>query len=100
MSLTDTKCRTAKPRRNPFKLTDGNGLYLEVKPNGALVGQGQHTAKSGLIEARLGLRLFEASISLGKPARFIRRHRRWALLEIDVLLAFVTQWNIEALAGH
>jgi hypothetical protein len=46
MSLTDTKCRTAKPRRNPFKLTDGNGLYLEVKPNGALVGQGQQTARS------------------------------------------------------
>jgi hypothetical protein len=45
MSLTDTKCRTAKPRRNP--LTDGNGLYLEVKPNGALVGQGQQTARSG-----------------------------------------------------
>lgn len=34
MSLTDTQCRTAKPKEKPYKLTDGNGLYLEVKPNG------------------------------------------------------------------
>jgi len=32
--LTDTQCRNAKPKDKPFKLTDGNGLYLEVKPNG------------------------------------------------------------------
>ncbi|EPM0509133.1 tyrosine-type recombinase/integrase [Pseudomonas monteilii] len=34
MPLTDTECRTAKPKEKPYKLTDGNGLYLEVKPNG------------------------------------------------------------------
>ncbi len=32
--LTDMKCRTAKPREAPYKLRDGKGLYLEVKPNG------------------------------------------------------------------
>jgi hypothetical protein len=32
--LTDTQCRTAKPKGKPYKLTDGNGFYLEVKPNG------------------------------------------------------------------
>lgn len=32
--LTDTQCRTAKPKDKPYKLTDSNGLYLEVKPNG------------------------------------------------------------------
>ena len=32
--LTDTKCRTAKPKDKPYKLTDEKGLYLEVKPNG------------------------------------------------------------------
>lgn len=31
--LNDTQCRTAKPKERPYKLTDGNGLYLEVKPN-------------------------------------------------------------------
>lgn len=34
MPLNDTQCRNAKPREKPYKLTDGNGLYLEVKPNG------------------------------------------------------------------
>ena len=34
MPLTDTQCRTAKPKDKAYKLTDGNGLYLEVKPNG------------------------------------------------------------------
>ena len=31
--LTDTQCRTAKPRESPYKLPDGKGLYLEIKPN-------------------------------------------------------------------
>lgn len=32
--LTDVRCRTAKPQAKPYKLADGQGLYLEVKPNG------------------------------------------------------------------
>jgi integrase len=32
--LTDTRCRTAKPKERPYKLSDGKGLHLEVKPNG------------------------------------------------------------------
>lgn len=32
--LTDTQCRTAKPKDKPCKLSDGKGLYLEIKPNG------------------------------------------------------------------
>lgn len=32
--LTDTKCRAAKVQDKPYKLADGKGLYLEVKPNG------------------------------------------------------------------
>ncbi len=33
-TLTDTQCRTAKPKEKPYELTDGNGVYLELKPNG------------------------------------------------------------------
>ncbi|MCB1959631.1 MAG: tyrosine-type recombinase/integrase [Rhodocyclaceae bacterium] len=33
--LTDTQCRTAKPKGKPYKLTDGKGLYLEVSPGGS-----------------------------------------------------------------
>lgn len=32
--LTDTKVRQAKPGPKPYKLTDGNGLFLLVNPNG------------------------------------------------------------------
>lgn len=32
--LTDIQCRNAKPKEKPYKLVDGKGLYLEVKPNG------------------------------------------------------------------
>jgi integrase len=32
--LTDIQCRAAKPTDKPYKLSDGKGLYLEIKPNG------------------------------------------------------------------
>lgn len=35
MSLTDVKIRQAKATDKVLKLTDGNGLHLEVKPNGS-----------------------------------------------------------------
>lgn len=34
MKLTDTQCRNAKPKDKSYKLADGNGLFLEVRPNG------------------------------------------------------------------
>lgn len=35
MPLTDIKCKTVKPSEKPVKLADGNGLYLEIMPNGS-----------------------------------------------------------------
>jgi integrase len=32
--LTDIQCRNAKPKDKPYRLPDGKGLYLEIKPNG------------------------------------------------------------------
>lgn len=37
MKLSDTKARLAKPADKPYKLQDGNGLYLEVRPTGKKV---------------------------------------------------------------
>lgn len=34
-SLTNMQPRTAKPKATPYKLTDGGGLYLRIKPDGA-----------------------------------------------------------------
>jgi integrase len=33
--LTDIQPRNAKPKEKPYKLTDGGGLYLLIKPDGA-----------------------------------------------------------------
>jgi integrase len=35
MPLSDTSVRMSKPRAKPYKLSDSNGLYLEVAPNGS-----------------------------------------------------------------
>src|SRR5579862_5936569 len=34
-ALTDVKVKNAKPRATPYKLADGQGMYLLVKPDGA-----------------------------------------------------------------
>ncbi|HYV35181.1 MAG TPA: integrase arm-type DNA-binding domain-containing protein [Gemmataceae bacterium] len=34
MSLSDAKVRNAKPRAKPYKMADGEGLFLVVKPSG------------------------------------------------------------------
>jgi len=34
MSLTDTTIRNIKPKNKPFRLFDGDGLYLEIAPTG------------------------------------------------------------------
>ena len=35
MPLNARQIDTAKPREKEYKLTDGGGLYLLIKPNGA-----------------------------------------------------------------
>ena len=35
MPLTDTRIRQAKPKQKPYKLTDGGGLHIEVRPTGS-----------------------------------------------------------------
>lgn len=35
MALTDTKIRNAKPKEKPYKLTDGDGLFMLINPQGS-----------------------------------------------------------------
>jgi hypothetical protein len=35
MELTDVRIRAAEPQEKPYKLRDGKGLILLIKPNGA-----------------------------------------------------------------
>lgn len=35
MKLTDTACKSAKPKEKPYKLADGEGMFLQVMPHGS-----------------------------------------------------------------
>ncbi len=35
MKLSDLECKAAKPKEKPYKLADGYGMYLEIRPTGA-----------------------------------------------------------------
>lgn len=35
MLLTDTECKNLKPSAKTYKKSDGQGLFLEIRPNGA-----------------------------------------------------------------
>lgn len=47
--LTDTQCRTAKPKDKPYKLPDGKGLYLEIKPNGVKAWRYRFELREGAV---------------------------------------------------
>lgn len=47
--LTDTQCRTAKPKDKPYKLSDGKGLYLEIKPNGVKAWRYRFELREGAV---------------------------------------------------
>lgn len=37
--LTDTAVKTAKPKEKPYKVADGDGLYVLVNPGGGKLWQ-------------------------------------------------------------
>lgn len=45
--LSDLQCRTAKPRERAYKLFDGGGMYLFVKPNGVKTWRLRYFKPSG-----------------------------------------------------
>lgn len=42
MELTDSQVRNAQPKEAPYKLRDGHGLHLLIKPNGSKLWQGRY----------------------------------------------------------
>jgi len=46
MKLTHTKVKNAKPREKQYKLTDGLGMHLLVKPNGSKLWRLEYTLNS------------------------------------------------------
>lgn len=74
--LSDTKCEAAKPREKPYKLSDGGGLFLLVKPNGAKVWRFKYVRPDG----REGLATFGTYPAVSLRAARDRREDAKALL--------------------
>ena len=73
--LTDSKCEAAKPREKEYKLFDGQGLYLAVKPSGSKVWRFKFTRP----DDRAGLATFGNYPALTLKAA---RDRRASALEL------------------
>lgn len=73
--LTDPKCEAAKGREKDYKLSDGQGLYLLVKPSGVKTWRFKFTRPGG----REGLATFGNYPALGLKAA---RERRAEALEL------------------
>lgn len=76
--LTDTKIRLAKPAEKPYKLFDGGGLFLMVKPGGSKLWRLKY--RFGGKEKLLALGSYDKGHSL-KKAREERDKARDQLLE-------------------
>lgn len=89
MPLTDMQCRTAKPKDKPYKLSDSEGLYLEVLPSGGrywrlkyrLHGKEKRFAigvypKVGLLEARQAKEKIKCELKKGLDPVLARQERK------------------------
>lgn len=73
--LTDSKCEAAKAKDKPYKLADGQGLYLLVRPSGGKVWRIKYNRPSGTENTLTVGEYGRNGISLAK-AREARRQAR------------------------
>lgn len=80
MALTDVKVRSAKPMDKPYKLTDGEGMHLMVRPNGSKYWRLQYRFNGK--QKMLALGIYPA-ISLSEAGQQIGEAERQAENVID-----------------
>jgi len=79
MALTDFKIRGAKPADKPYRLSDGGGLFLEIRPNGSKLWRYAYRLDSkqkllaigslqdvSLADARAAMRMAKSQVKLGQ----------------------------------
>lgn len=77
MKLTDTACKAAKPASKQYKMTDGAGLYLLVKPNGSKIWQ----MKYSYLEKEKTLSIGQYPLVTLAEARMARENAKKMLLQ-------------------
>lgn len=102
--LTDSAIKAAKPKEKPYTLTDGQGLYLDMKPNGSKLWRLKYRF-NGEAKTPLSLGAYPSLTLVG--ARKKRADARQLLLEgidpgeqkkADKLARIVSGLTFEALA--
>jgi len=108
MSLTDVKVRNAKPQAKPYKLADGDGLYLLVKPNAGKYWRLKYrfTGKEkvlalgvypdvSLADARDGCAQARKTLAAGKdPGELKKEKKRLAVLNSEnTYEAIAREWH-------
>jgi len=83
MSLTDTQCKAAQPKDKKYKLSDSQGLYLEVLPTGGKYWRLKYRLHGK--EKRLGLGVYPR-VSLLKARKEKERIREQLSLGIDPVI--------------
>src|SRR5262245_17698235 len=71
--LTDTAIRNAKPKPKEFKLSDGGGLHLLIKPNGSKLWRFRYRYDG--TESMLGLGAYNLSSAEHVPLSIAREQR-------------------------
>ncbi|MSQ59549.1 MAG: DUF4102 domain-containing protein [Betaproteobacteria bacterium] len=93
MALTDARIRSTKPGATPGKLTDGAGLYLEVRPSGAKLWRYRYriAGKENVyaVGAYPQIPLMEARTERDKARALVKQgihpaHNRQALVSLQV----------------
>src|SRR6202166_476915 len=80
MPLSDTAVRMAKPRPKSYRLSDSNGLYLEVAPSGSRYWRLKY--HFGGKEKRLALGVYP-HVSLADAREWSRQARKLLASGID-----------------
>ncbi|ALY51074.1 TPA: integrase arm-type DNA-binding domain-containing protein [Pseudomonas aeruginosa] len=81
--LTDSKCDAAKPKEKPFKLADGQGLYLEVRPSGLKVWRMKYSRPGGQENTLTFGEYGRRGVSLARAREERRKARDLLALGID-----------------
>jgi integrase len=115
--LTETSVRKAKPSDRPFRMFDGGGLYLKVRPSGSRYWRHKHrfqgkeelrshgvSPEVGLAEARAKRNAARKLLDEGIDPSAARKARRAAGTAVESFEAVAREWHDKQLeqwsAGH
>ena len=75
--LTDKKCKSAKPKDKAYKIFDGNGLYLEIRPSGKKIFRFKYKNKTYTIGEY-------PIITLAEARDYVNKTKKQLMLGIDI----------------